>query len=57
MVGLWQSYKRLPRKQRIIMGLFGMTVGLFGPQVMSLLMQVEEENKGETVEIKTKMES
>ena len=34
-----------------------MTVGLFGPQVMSLLMQVEEENKGETVESKTKMES
>lgn len=34
MRGFWQSYKRLPRRHKIALGIFGMVIGLSGPTLM-----------------------
>ena len=37
MAGLWQTYRSLPRRQRVVLGILGITVGIVGPHLMPLL--------------------
>lgn len=36
-MGFWSSYKRLPRYQRVFIGVSGMLIGWYGPSWMSYL--------------------
>jgi hypothetical protein len=36
---VWQSYKRLPKRQRIYIGLVGIAIGLAGPTLMEKLRE------------------
>ena len=38
-MGLWQSYKNLGKKTRIVLGLTGIVIGLSGPTIMSLIVE------------------
>ena len=38
-MGFWSSYKRLPRSQRILLGLTGIVIGWYGPSWMTYLVQ------------------
>lgn len=46
-MGFLASYKRLSRRQRIILGLVGIAIGLAGPYVMPSFTEAEKpgENK------------
>jgi len=46
-MGFLDSYKRLPRRTRIILGVLGITIGLAGPYLLPFapLIEKPEENK------------
>ena len=37
-MGFWESYLRLPRYQRVLLGLAGVAVGWYGPDFMSYVL-------------------
>ena len=42
-----QSYRRLTKAQRIVLGLCGIIVGWYGPRVVCKILSVEETQKTE----------
>ena len=46
-MGFLQSYLRLPRWQRVLLGVSGVVVGLYGPSLLSRLSQVYLREKEE----------
>lgn len=49
-MGFIQSYFRLPRYQKIVIGLLGITVGLCGPSVMDYLFLADASSSAKTEE-------
>lgn len=37
LMGFWSSYKRLPRSQRLLIGISGIIIGWYGPSWMNYL--------------------
>ena len=48
-MGFLQSYLRLPRYQRVLLGLAGISVGWYGPDLMSQLFAVKDRSKKQEV--------
>lgn len=43
-MGFVQSYLKLPRYQRILLGLTGIAIGWYGPTLMTFLFLKEDKN-------------
>ena len=48
-MGFLQSYLRLPRYQRVLLGLAGIAVGWYGPDLMSQLFFVKDRSKKQEI--------
>ncbi len=45
LMGFLESYRRLPRYQRVLLGLVGIGVGWYGPTIMSYLLNVQPQHQ------------
>lgn len=43
-MGIWQTYKRLGKRPRLIMGLLGIGIGLSGPTLLSWIVEGKQPN-------------
>lgn len=54
MMGFLESYKRLPRKTRLLLGIFGIIVGLAGPYLIPLAPLIEKPEDNVNKEVVSK---
>lgn len=50
-MGIWQSYKSLSKRQRLLLGLIGIGIGLSGPTVLSWVIEGRNTKEQEKVGI------
>lgn len=52
-MGFWQSYKSLPKRQRLLLGIIGISIGVAGPYVTTRILglpeDVVDESKAEKI--------